>query len=84
MRTLYWMTNDLRLDDNAALSFAARSSELALVYVINPDWFVEGQYGLIPMGKHRWQFLQQSLADLSASLEGRGHRLNILRGDPPQ
>ena len=83
MRTLYWMTNDLRLDDNAALSFAARSSELALVYVINPDWFVEGQYGLIPMGVHRWQFLQQSLADLSASLEGRGHRLNILRGDPP-
>ena len=77
------MTHDLRLDDNSALCLAAESTALALVYVINPAWFAEDQYGLIPMGEHRWRFIQQSLADLSVSLESRGHRLNILRGDPP-
>lgn len=82
MRTLYWMTHDLRLDDNPALRLAAQSSELAVVTVINPDWFTEGQYGLASMGKHRWQFLEQSLADLSDSLARRGHVLHLFRGDP--
>ncbi|MGB1401406.1 MAG: deoxyribodipyrimidine photo-lyase, partial [Pseudohongiellaceae bacterium] len=82
MRTLYWMTHDLRLDDNPALRLAAQSSELAVVTVINPDWFTEGQYGLASVGKHRWQFLQQSLADLSDSLARRGHVLHIFRGNP--
>ena len=82
MRTLYWMTHDLRLDDNPALRLAAQSRELAFVTVINPDWFTEGRYGTASMGKHRWQFLQQSLADLSDSLERRGCVLHLLRGDP--
>jgi len=76
------MTHDLRLDDNPALRLAAQSSELAFVTVINPDWFTEGRYGIASMGKHRWQFLQQSLADLSDSLERRGCVLHLLRGDP--
>ncbi|MGB0322472.1 MAG: deoxyribodipyrimidine photo-lyase, partial [Pseudohongiellaceae bacterium] len=52
------MTHDLRLDDNPALRLAAQSSELAVVTVVNPDWFIEGRYGLAPMGERRWQFLQ--------------------------
>ena len=63
MRTMYWMTHDLRLDDNPALRLAAQSSELAVVTVVNPDRFIEGRYGLALMGERRWQFLQQALAD---------------------
>ena len=82
MRTLYWLTHDLRLDDNPALRVASQSSELAFVTVVNPAWFTEGRYGVASMGKLRWQFLQQSLADLSDSLARRGCVLNLLRGDP--
>ena len=82
MRTLYWITHDLRLDDNPALRVASQSSELAFVTVVNPDWFTEGRYGVASMGKLRWQFLQQSLADLSDSLARRGCVLHLLRGDP--
>ena len=31
-RTLYWLSPDLRLDDNAALLNAARSQQLLIVY----------------------------------------------------
>ena len=79
---MYWMTHDLRLDDNPALRLAAQSSELAVVTVVNPDWFIQGRYGLAPMGERRWQFLQQALADLIDSLARRGHVLHLFRGDP--
>ena len=80
---LYWFTNDLRVDDNAALSqAAARTKQLLCVYIINPAWFTPNRYGLKSMGDHRWHFLYESLLDLEQSLRLAGQQLLILYDAP--
>jgi deoxyribodipyrimidine photo-lyase len=81
MKSLYWMTHDLRLDDNPALLQAAQSEELLLVYVVDPAWFRVNRFGQLGMGNHRWLFVQQALIDLDSSLRDLGHRLCIIEGD---
>lgn len=51
MTTVYWLTRDLRLDDNPALQEAARGSALVCVYMIDPRWFEPGPFGWSPMGR---------------------------------
>ncbi|MBL6745306.1 MAG: DASH family cryptochrome [Pseudomonadales bacterium] len=82
MKSLYWMTHDLRLDDNPALLQAAQSEELLLVYVVDPAWFRVNRFGQLSMGNHRWLFVQQALIDLDSALRDLGHRLCIVEGDP--
>jgi deoxyribodipyrimidine photo-lyase len=82
MESLYWITHDLRLDDNPALRLASQAEKLLLVYVIDPAWFVENQYGQISMGSHRWRFIRQTLVDLDHSLRNLGHRLIVVEGEP--
>jgi deoxyribodipyrimidine photolyase len=36
MKTLYWLTQDLRLDDNPTLAHAAKTDALVLVFCVNP------------------------------------------------
>ena len=82
MTTLYWLTRDLRLHDNAALLAASKSDMLLCVYVINPRWFAPGPFQCKTMGTHRWRFLWQSLMALERSLRPLGQRLHIAFGDP--
>lgn len=82
MRTLYWLSHDLRFDDNPALHLATQSAELMFVYVIDPKWFSNNRYGLKSMGRHRWRFIQQSLLELDRSLRANGHQLTVCAGDP--
>lgn len=78
MKTLYWLTNDLRLDDNPALNYAAKSESVMLATCINPLWFSPYRYHLPSMGVHRWNFLQESLSDLNSSLMEYGQKLEVL------
>jgi deoxyribodipyrimidine photo-lyase len=80
--TLYWLTHDLRLDDNPALLRAALGESLLLVYCVNPDWFVPGRLLSASMGAHRLQFLREALVGLSNSLNGIGQHLLILEERP--
>ena len=82
MKTLYWLTRDLRLHDNAALLAASKSDMLLFVYVVDPRWFRPGPFQCRAMGNHRWRFLWQSLMALEKSLRPMGQRLHIAYGEP--
>ena len=82
MRTLYWLTRDLRLHDNAAMLAASRSDMLLCVYVVDPRWFKPGPLQCRAMGTHRWRFLWQSLISLEKRLRPMGQRLHIAFGEP--
>lgn len=82
MKTLYWLTNDLRLNDNPALELASQSDSLLLAYCVNPLWFSPYRYHLSSMGTHRWNFLQECLSDLNRSLIQQGQSLVVLFEKP--
>ncbi|TFH75315.1 DASH family cryptochrome [Gammaproteobacteria bacterium LSUCC0112] len=84
INTLYWITHDLRLDDNPALVRAALSNRLLCVFCVDPRWFSAHRYHVSSMGQHRWQFLQQSLNSLNAQLTGLKQHVLIEFGYPEQ
>jgi deoxyribodipyrimidine photo-lyase len=83
MTTVYWLTRDLRLDDNLALNDAAKDTGLVCVFMVDPRWFEPGPFGWPAMGPHRWAFLWQSLVSLQRSLEALGQRL-LIRYQTPE
>jgi len=84
INTLYWMTHDLRLDDNPALVRAAWSNRLLCVYCVDPRWFSAHRYHVSSMGSHRWQFVQQSLDNLTMQLNKLNQHVLIEFGYPEQ
>jgi deoxyribodipyrimidine photo-lyase len=74
-RAIYWLTTDLRLDDNPALMRAASGAdELAIVFApgnawLSSDW-IEDAASMM-----RWQFLRECLTDLDIALRKLGQRL---------
>ena len=48
-RSLYWVTNDLRLNDNIALNLASKSEQLLCVYVVDKRWFEPNNYQSKPV-----------------------------------
>ena len=82
-RILYWLQNDLRIDDNPILSeLATGQCALDIVFVINPHWFKNNNYQQKPYGVHKQQFLMQSLYELQQELIERGQTLHVLEGEP--
>jgi deoxyribodipyrimidine photo-lyase len=80
-RSLYWVTNDLRLNDNIALNLASKSEQLLCVYVVDKRWFEPNNYQSKPLGDKRWHFLQSCLSDFNQSLLTLGQQLYIVYGD---
>lgn len=77
---ILWFRNDLRLQDNPALSAAVeRGQPLIPVYI----WAPEDHGPWAPGAASRW-WLHHSLADLNGRLEELGSRLVIRRGPPTQ
>ncbi|MBT8148251.1 MAG: DASH family cryptochrome [Gammaproteobacteria bacterium] len=76
-KTLYWVTRDLRLDDNIALSIAAQSESLLIACCVDPRWFSPIRYQLPSAGIHRWNFIQESLSDLNNSLLNLNQQLLV-------
>jgi deoxyribodipyrimidine photo-lyase len=71
-RAILWFRNDLRLDDNPALTAAlAEGGEILPVYIL------DAQAG----AASRW-WLHHSLSALAADLAARGATLVLRRGDP--
>ena len=74
---IVWFRQDLRLDDNPALSAAAQTGRPVFpVYVL--DDHAPGDWA--PGGASRW-WLHYSLSALAQSLAERGSRLLLLRGE---
>ena len=75
--TLLWFRQDLRLQDNPALTAAlARGGPVIPVYIL--DEAGEGDW---PAGAASRWWLHHSLAALDAALRSRGSRLLLARGD---
>lgn len=80
---LYWFRHDLRLHDQPSLAATAkRCDELLLIYVIDPTWFEPTRFNTLPMGKHRQQFLYESLQCLNDNLQSKGQLLHVVIGEP--
>lgn len=80
-RTLYWVTKDLRINDNLALNLASQSEQLICVAVIDPKWFTVNQQQALPLGKTRLTFLLQGIHELNKNLQKLGQRLHIINAD---
>lgn len=80
---LYWFRQDLRLHDQPALnSLCEHVSNLACIYVVEPRWFCENQFGCRALSDRRYQFLLESLDALSAQLADVNLNLHVIYGDP--
>ena len=79
MSIIHWFRRDLRLQDNTALSAAARDSGGAVIpaFVLD-DQLLRGA----DVAPARIHFMLDCLRDLDANLRRRGSRLIVLRGDP--
>ena len=80
-RSLYWVTNDLRINDNAALQLSSQSEALICVYIIDNKSFQINHFQSKPLGNKRWRFLQECLLDFNKSLNSLGQALHIIQGD---
>jgi deoxyribodipyrimidine photo-lyase len=77
MRALYWIRNDLRLEDHPGLAAAAQANELLLVYLWprpRPWCNLQG------LGAQRARFLSESLQELAQTLQAQGQNLLLLQG----
>jgi len=82
-RILYWLQNDLRLNDNPIFSkLALQQCALDVVFVINPNWFKNTNYQQKQYGENKYTFLMQSLYELQQALIARGQTLHVLEGEP--
>ncbi|QOL25609.1 DASH family cryptochrome [Thalassotalea sp. LPB0316] len=80
---IYCFTQDLRLEDNAALNqLSIECDRIAFVYIINPNWFRPLNYQQREIGEHRWRFICQSLQALASNLSLYGHKLHVVYGEP--
>ena len=85
----YWLRNDLRLHDNAALRLAVRRAHesggwLLPVYVHDPAQQAMIHWGFARMGRHRRIFLEQTLQDLDRQLAALGSGLLQVQGRPAE
>ncbi len=83
MTTLYWLRNDLRLHDNAALAALAGTTALLPVYCFDPVALGPDPYlGLAKAGPHRLPFLLETLADLQRQYAALGSGIHFAMGPP--
>jgi len=80
-RSLYWVTKDLRVNDNTALNIASKSDLLICVFVVDKKWFEPNHYQSKSLGGNRWHFLQSCLSDFNERLLTFGQQLYIVYGD---
>ncbi|GAB7095684.1 DASH family cryptochrome [Halolamina litorea] len=85
---LWWVRNDARLHDNAALAAAADADRLLPVYVVDPRGYGEQPYDgrnsfdFEKTGAFRTRFLQETVDDLRGSLDDAGSALLVREGRP--
>jgi deoxyribodipyrimidine photo-lyase len=76
--SVVWFKRDLRLHDHAALFYAVRQGPVLCLYVIEPSLWAQPD-----VANQHYQFLLESLADLSAALTKAGGKLHIVTGEMP-
>lgn len=78
---IYWYRNDLRVDDNPALTLACQNSDALLpIYIYEKDLETNTQWGFPRRGEHRSIFLQNTLKDLRSQIRILGSNLFVFKG----
>lgn len=84
MITVVWFRHDLRVQDQPLLHRAAALDKPVLpLYVLPEHWTRPGPEGFDRLGSAKSVFLQECLADLSASLDSLGLILTTAVASPP-
>ena len=81
---LHWYRNDLRSQDHAALAHAASKGMNVLPLYILPNEEMFRLSKLLRLGKHRKQFLYQTLNELADFWKKQGTKLLIIQGKPEE
>jgi deoxyribodipyrimidine photo-lyase len=84
---IVWFRNDLRIEDNEALSRAALqahadSGELATIYIVPHRFLDRTPTGFPRTGPFRAQFLVETVQELQDQLQRKGQTLAIYSGNP--
>jgi len=85
---IWWVRNDARQHDNAALVAAADADRLLPVYVVDPQQYGQQPYGgqhsfeFEKTGAHRARFRKESIDALENSLADAGSGLLVREGTP--
>ena len=85
---IWWVRNDARLHDNAALAAAADADRLLPVHVVDPREYGEQPYGgersfeFEKTGAYRARFRREAVEDLRGSLDDAGSALLVREGRP--
>lgn len=82
---IYWLRNDLRLDDNDPLLTALAAHERVVAFYYFDDRLFRqlSEPGIRKTGPYRLAFLLQALHDLRTSLRSIGGELTVRRGSDP-
>ena len=68
--SIVWFRNNLRVEDNRALSDAIEKSDKVIGYInVDPKNFKKTQYGFKKTEKFRSKFLLESITDLKQNLK---------------
>ena len=79
---LYWFRNDLRVDDNQALSLCIQNSDYVVpIYIIDTSDLGMDRWGFPKIGIFRRKFIVESLVDLKKQLNERGSDLFVFIGN---
>lgn len=82
-RVIVWFRNDLRVHDNAPLTFACqKAEEIIPVYCFDPRSFGYMELDMDKTGNHRAKFLLESVENLRSNLRNLSGQLVILHGKP--
>lgn len=71
-----WFKRDLRLQDHAALHYAAERGPVLCLYVFEPELWRQPEVAL-----QHFQFIRESLRDLYRDARSRGITLQVVHGD---
>ena len=79
---IYWFRNDLRIEDNPALTLACQhASSLLPIYIHEDKVDAKTQWEFERVSQHRKRFLQESLQDLKVLIKALGSELFELKGE---
>ena len=85
MTIIYWLRNDLRLHDNAALAALPPGATLLPVFCFDPVSFGPDAYLELPRtGPHRLPFLLETLTDLQQRYAALGSGVHFAVGRPEE
>jgi len=76
IRQIVWFKRDLRLDDHAPLAAAAARGPVLALYVVEPELWQQPD-----SSSRHWQFVRESLLDLSQQLRQQAGDLCIRSGE---